>query len=157
MFIGMSFFQSFCKMSDGMLLILSYVSSICDAAVRSMSQKSWHLYLAGMMSILGTLSPPLIRSQISKVLPKDEVAKMYSLVSCVEAVMPIFGPILFNWAYYCTLAVFPGFIYVISGGLFTVCLILVIIANILYYRVVQYSSPINSLLEDDDCFENDVI
>ncbi|XP_063540332.1 probable peptidoglycan muropeptide transporter SLC46 [Cydia strobilella] len=154
MYIGMSFFQSYCKMSDGMLLILSYVSSICDATGRSLSQKSWHLYLAGMMSILGSLSPPLIRSQISKVLPKDEVAKMYSLVSCVEAAMPIFAPVLFNWAYYCTLAVFPGFIYVISGGLFMVCLILVINANILYYRVVKNRSQINPLLEEDVCTEN---
>lgn len=45
MFLGMSFFQSVFKMTDGVLLILAYLSSISDAVVRSLSEKSWHMYI----------------------------------------------------------------------------------------------------------------
>ncbi|XP_073953162.1 lysosomal proton-coupled steroid conjugate and bile acid symporter SLC46A3-like [Choristoneura fumiferana] len=101
------------------------------------------------MSMLGSLSPPLIRSQITKVVPNEEVSKLYALISCMEAVVPIFSPILFNTVYFATLAYYPGAVYVISACLFTACLIFVSIAEVLYYKTLGNQDQDRTLLIEE--------
>lgn len=62
MFCGTVLFQKLCKMSDGLLLILSYISSIADVIVRCFAKKSWHLYLGKMFLCFFPLNIPIIGS-----------------------------------------------------------------------------------------------
>ncbi|CAG9123828.1 unnamed protein product [Plutella xylostella] len=131
MFFGMTMFQKCCNLSDGALLIMAYLSSIAENVGKSLAVKPWQMYLAASMSMLGYLSPTIIRSQVSKVVPKEEIGRIYSLLSCLESVSPVVAPVVFNFIYFHTLVWFPGAVYATAAGLFWVCLVFAITAEIL--------------------------
>ena len=52
-----------------------------------------------------------IRNKVSKIIPADEVGKVFSLCSTIEATMPFIGSIIYTNIFALSIATMPGMIY----------------------------------------------
>ncbi|GBP07952.1 Solute carrier family 46 member 3 [Eumeta japonica] len=120
--VGVTFMQKVLKISDIHLVLLSYLSIIGEYLIRAFAVKSWHMYLGTSVSLFKGLASPLIRSIISKIIPGDDMAKIFSLLGVMTGFLPVVAPLIFNSLYAVTIDVFPGGIYLFCASINTVAL-----------------------------------
>ena len=78
----------------------------------------------------------VIRSLISKIVPKTELGKVFSLLSSLEAAVPlIISPIVVN-IYKATIDQFPGSVFAVFSGIYA----LVSITLLLVYLILKHST-----------------
>uniref|UniRef100_A0A2A4JNQ2 Major facilitator superfamily (MFS) profile domain-containing protein n=1 Tax=Heliothis virescens TaxID=7102 RepID=A0A2A4JNQ2_HELVI len=116
-FIGVVILQKLFRISDLVITNLAFLTTIVEYVIRTFATKTWHMYLGASISSLKGLSAPLIRSFLTKILPVVDIAKVFSLMSAIEGLCPLFSPLIFNSLYQFTVAVFPGSIYMLSSGI----------------------------------------
>lgn len=147
LFIGVSLIQKCCKVSDIILSLLSFLSSIAEVVTRALVFQSWHMYLGASISMFRGLAGPLTRSYISKIIPMEDIAQVFALGCAIDAILPVFSPLVFNGLYTATISTFPGAIYVMSAGIYFVCFICVIICQ--YYNwKYPVTTPYASLISN---------
>lgn len=74
--------------------------------------------------MFGALSAPLIRSLLTKILPVEDIAKVFALMCAIEGICPLISPILYNSLYAATISVFPGAILVLTSFITAVCAVM---------------------------------
>ncbi|GBP07925.1 hypothetical protein EVAR_78079_1 [Eumeta japonica] len=115
--LGVTVLQKLLKVNDIWLTMLSYVSSVADNVIRAFAVVSWHMYLATSVSLFRGLAQPILRSILSKILPVEDLAKIFTLQSVLNVTLPMLAPLVFNPLYSATLTVFPGSIYIVCAGI----------------------------------------
>lgn len=83
------------------------------------------LILAGGIAVFKGLSSPLIRSLLTKILPIEDIAKVFALMSAIEGLCPLIAPVVYNSLYEITLGTFPGAIYLLSAGITGLCVVFI--------------------------------
>ncbi|XP_021190515.3 probable peptidoglycan muropeptide transporter SLC46 [Helicoverpa armigera] len=141
-FVGIVILQKLFRISDLVITNLAFLSTIVEYVIRTFATKSWHMYLGASVSSLKGLSAPLIRSFLTKILPVVDIAKVFSLMSAIEGLCPLFSPLLFNSLYQFTVTTFPGSIYMLSSG---VALISAVCISVVQYYRWNVSSPYQPL------------
>lgn len=77
----------------------------------------WILYLAVALSAGGGITISCSRGALSKLVAPDELGAVFSVVAILESLAPILCSVVFTPIYNLTLDVFPGTVFVISGGI----------------------------------------
>lgn len=106
------------KMSDISLAVLALVSTIIDSMIKAFAFKPWHMYLASSISVFKILSSPMCRSLISTIVPNNEIGKVYSITSSIEALSGLGSAPLYTYIYSNTLTTFPGAFQLITAGVY---------------------------------------
>ena len=82
------------------------------------------IFTARCLGLLGGQSSMVIRSLLSKLVSKSDLGKVYSMLGCLENIIPlIFSPIL-TFTYNHTLNTFPGAVYAVSASITGIAVIL---------------------------------
>merc|ERR1711874_366623 len=74
-------------------------------------------YFGSCLGLLADQSSVVIRSLLSKVTHQDEIGKVYSLLSSLEAAVPLAAAPLFSEIYNNTMETFIGAVYVVEAGI----------------------------------------
>lgn len=74
------------------------------------------------MSMFAGLISIVIRSMLSKIVSKEEIAKVFTFLACGEASMPLIAVPLYNLVFANTNKTFPGCIFLISTGAYVLIL-----------------------------------
>lgn len=106
------------QVGDTVLVLVGCVSKIVGQIVIGLAHQPWLLYLSSVISCIGVLPLVITRSLISKVVPGEELGRIFSVLASCEAVIPLASGPLYTVVYNSTLATFPGTIYFLSGGLY---------------------------------------
>lgn len=122
--VGLIVLKKFLKFSDLSLSILSLTSLIADALIKTVASQSWQLYMASAVALFKIVSGPMLRSIMSTVVELDEVSKIYSITSSIEAISSLGAAPLYASTYSATLSTFPSAFNLITAGFFIVALIL---------------------------------
>ncbi|XP_045501791.1 proton-coupled folate transporter-like [Colias croceus] len=120
-FIGVMLVQRIFKVSDLVLSIIAFLSSGVEYAIKAFAVTSWHMYLAAGVSLFRDLSSPLIRSLITKILPPQDIAKVFALMCAIEGIAPLISPVIYNSLYAYTISTFPGAFYLLCAGITGIC------------------------------------
>jgi MFS-type transporter involved in bile tolerance (Atg22 family) len=72
--------------------------------------------LGAVVSMFAGLISIVIRSMLSKVVDKEEVAKVFTFLSCGEASMPLMAVPLYNYIYINTKDTFAGAVFLVTLG-----------------------------------------
>ena len=72
----------------------------------------------------------VIRSLLSKVVPDTDLGKVYSMLGCLEAAIPLVASPVLTIVYNSSLETFPGAVYVTEAGIMGVAV--VIFATVAY-------------------------
>lgn len=134
--IGIVFLKKILKFSDLSLSTISLASLMVDGFIKAFSNKSWHLYLASAIALFKIISGPMLRSIMSTIVAKNEISKIYSITSSIEAISGLGAAPLYTATYSATLSSFPGAFNLITCGIFAMTLILA-------FLIAKWLMPVN--------------
>lgn len=77
----------------------------------------------GSLFGLATIS---IRTKLSKVVPEEEIGKIFSFISTFESIVPFVGTFLFTSIFSATISFYPGLVYQTAAGLILLALVTVV-------------------------------
>lgn len=72
------------------------------------AEVDWLLYAGGLISSLGPVVGPVLRSLTSKVVPSSERGKVFALLAACDNSVPLISGVLYSQIYIATIGVFPG-------------------------------------------------
>ncbi|GBP07935.1 Solute carrier family 46 member 3 [Eumeta japonica] len=127
--VGVGVLQKKLKINDVWLTMLSCASSIVDYTIKTFATATWHMYFGASISLFRGLAQPIIRSMLSKLMPTEDMAKIFSLLSMSNVAVPMVVAVIFNPLYYATLNDFPGAIYVVCVGMYVMMIVLLCFAR----------------------------
>ncbi|KAJ2948402.1 hypothetical protein O0L34_g7640 [Tuta absoluta] len=131
-FVGVGLIQRSLRISDLAFTLFAYLTAVAEYFVKAFARSGWQMYLGASIAAFKGLSSPLIGSFLSKILPMEDIAKVYALIAATEGIVPLLSPVVYNGLYNITLETFPGAIYILSAGIAMVCAAMVAIVQ--YYR-----------------------
>ncbi|XP_068630403.1 probable peptidoglycan muropeptide transporter SLC46 [Battus philenor] len=105
------------QVDDSFLCLVSMGSKLVGSVWTSFVQTNTELYLIPIAEILNGTTITSLRSIISKIVDKQEIAKMNSLFSLTETLASLVFHPFYSWVYMKTLHVFPGAVFLISASL----------------------------------------
>lgn len=121
------------QVHDALIGLLGSVLAIAGTLVYAFADKWWMMYLGAGICIFSSTPAIVIRSMITKVVPKTELGKVFSLLSSLEAAAPfLLSPIIVN-IYNSTINVYAGAIFFVFASIF----ILVSLALISIYFLLK--------------------
>ncbi|XP_073847557.1 probable peptidoglycan muropeptide transporter SLC46 [Musca autumnalis] len=117
------------KMQILTVAIYALLSQTFSNLMKGFAAINWQLYLAIGLGILKSVVNPMLRTVLTNLLPANELGKIFSFISAIQAFMPFVASPLYTIIYRSTLTSFPGLFNVINANLFIVaiCFILVIL------------------------------
>jgi len=111
------------KLNDAIIGVLGSVGSVVGALIFAFASDSWMIYLGAVVSMFSGLITIVIRAMLSKIVAKDEIAKVYTFLACGEASMPLVAVPLYSLVFRNTQYTFPGAIFLITSGTYFVILV----------------------------------
>lgn len=75
------------------------------------AEVDWLLYVGALISSLGPIVGPVLRSLTSKVVPSSERGKVFALLSVCDNSVPLISGVLYSQIYNATIGSFPGIFY----------------------------------------------
>ncbi|GBP07904.1 hypothetical protein EVAR_78064_1 [Eumeta japonica] len=137
--VGVTILQKVLKINDMWLALLAYLSSMVDYFIKAFAILTWQMYVGASISMFSGLANPLIRSTLSKLLPPQELGKIFTLLSILNSIVQIMVPLVLSPLYSATLNDFPGSIYIVSAGIYAMVSIVLCCAK--YYMWRYPSTP----------------
>ena len=94
--------------SDFVIGILASLSFLSASVGTAFSRTGTHYIIASCVGLLGPQVSTVIRSQLSKAVAERELGKVYTLLGCLEAAVPLAASPLLTEIYNNSLQTFPG-------------------------------------------------
>ncbi|XP_046981026.1 proton-coupled folate transporter-like [Schistocerca americana] len=126
--LGVMLFVRMLKLSDGCVALITFGCKIAGYLVHAWSPESWYMYLGGAIAALGGMVWVLARTMIARMVPKDEIGKVFAMSVTLEAVTPLIATPVYTGFFGVTIDTFPGAFHVLSASVMVVDLILILIA-----------------------------
>ena len=73
--------------------------------------------------MFGGMTSIMVRSMLSKIVPRQELGKVFTFVACGETATPIMASALYSYIYVSTQKEFPGAFSLFTAGLNSVILL----------------------------------
>ncbi|GBP07917.1 hypothetical protein EVAR_78072_1 [Eumeta japonica] len=115
--VGVTILQKVLKINDMWLILLAYLSSMFDYFIKAFAILTWQMYVGALISMFSGLASPLLKSTLSKLLPPEELGKIFTLLGTLNSIVQIVAPLLISPLYSATLNQFPGSIYIVSAAI----------------------------------------
>ncbi|XP_050306774.1 proton-coupled folate transporter-like [Anthonomus grandis grandis] len=96
------------KIRDFLLILVGMVFTIISPIMFGLAVKDWHIYLGAVLNLPASGQSALLRSFISKLVHKEEVAKVFSILSIGSNILGPISSILYTFLYNSYVNVDPG-------------------------------------------------
>ncbi|CAL8108953.1 unnamed protein product [Orchesella dallaii] len=131
------------KLPDAIIGIMSTIGIIISQFIFAFAVSGWMVYLGASLQMFAGLISIVLRSMISKVVAKEEIARVFTFLACGEASMPMVGVPLYSYVFRHTLTTFPGAMFMLSAGTY-----LFIIISFIYLHF-SMKNQVNHVQMDD--------
>lgn len=139
------------NVGEAVLILVGLISTTIASLLQGFGTTDWYLYTAGGIRCLGGVISPMSRSLISKLIPDDEIGKIFSMIMASEFLIGLGSSPLYTAVYNATIDTDPAVFNYLSAGLFGFNAILTITIIILQQiNPVRYSELNN---EDEETSE----
>lgn len=122
--IGLLIFKKLLKFSDLTIAIISILSMLVDSLIKATAQTPTLMYIASGVCMFKILTSPMARSLVSSIVPNNEIGKVYSIASALEAISSLVAQPLYTYIYAKTFTTFSGAFYLITAGVSLISLAL---------------------------------
>lgn len=123
---GLLIFKKFLKISDVKLGLFAILSAIIEVLVKAFATKSYHMYVASCIGVLRVLISPLYRSVMTNIFDKQEIGKIFSSATAMEAFSGMGAGPLYSNVYKATIDTFPGAFHLITACVFGIMFVLAV-------------------------------
>ncbi|KAJ8955901.1 hypothetical protein NQ318_005449 [Aromia moschata] len=137
--------------NEAVLLLLGCFTVTAAALLQGLGNKDWYIYTAGSIRGLSGFISPMARSLVSKLVPEDEIGKVFAMIIASENTLSLASSPLYTALYNATINTDPGlFNYVTASGyLFNIILTIIIIV-IQKRKTPSYDTLNNEETNEDD-------
>ncbi|XKL67795.1 hypothetical protein PGB90_003286 [Kerria lacca] len=141
-FGGTLLFSRILKCDDLYLLCVSAFIRIIAPFPIIFGWEIWHLYFSKLLGITTGLIGPLCRSFLSRMIPPDELGKIFSLIASTESSMPMFATFFYSITYNITINSYPTAVFMLSAFFGLLILFFLILLVELYLHPVSNLSTV---------------
>ncbi|KAK0167473.1 hypothetical protein PV327_004868 [Microctonus hyperodae] len=128
--LALSVFRHYFGFSDATGAMIGTLSGFACAMTLSFTTKPWHMYFGMSIGIFSAIVSPTIRSILSKSAPAEDTGKVFSLTTFLETLLPVAGSSLYSVIYSAYMPpIYPSPAYLLSGGIYFIILVLVIVVD----------------------------
>lgn len=131
--VGILFCVKFLKrrlnLSDFTLVFVGVSSNLIDALIKLFAMTSGEMYLSLLMCLFKVLLTSMCRSLIATLVLQNEVGKVFSMISSLEALASLIASPLYTFVYSQSFTTFAGAFYIINVCVCFVNLPLLLIAR----------------------------
>ncbi|KAI4499932.1 hypothetical protein M0802_004802 [Mischocyttarus mexicanus] len=129
--IGIKIFTSLIGCSEINVAIFGTISFLTSAIIKSFTWLPWHLYLSIVTSMFSGLCGPSIRSTVSKLVPPTDTGKIFSLITSIQTITPIFACLLYSTVYTDYLPpIYPCPVWLVSSAFIILMILLLIFLQV---------------------------
>ncbi|KAH9398144.1 hypothetical protein TYRP_019150, partial [Tyrophagus putrescentiae] len=125
------------KLDDSALIVLATVSSFCAYVLIGTFASPKAYFAAILIGSLHGYAVICIRTKLSKVIPADEVGKIFCVSCTLEALVPLVSSVIYSFLFSISISTYPTLIYQFSAFIALISLV------VLTYEV--YKCPIQNL------------
>ncbi|CAG7818486.1 unnamed protein product [Allacma fusca] len=108
------------KLEDSLVGVISCLGFVAGSFLIAFAPRdpsySWIMYVFATLQMFGGMVSIVTRSMISKIVPGDELGKIYAFVACADTALPIFGSIMYSSIFVRTQKELPGAFSLLSAG-----------------------------------------
>lgn len=122
------------KIPDMLSALLVLIIKIPTLLILAITTDGRYFYFAAALNLFGSCLGPLIRSHLSKIVPKQDLGKVFALTASAESLTPLAASPLYTYVYKATMVLLPGAIYYLSSILNLVTIVLVFIVLMFQLR-----------------------
>lgn len=127
---------------DFVIGLLAATSMMAKTVSVAFSTTGTQYVIANCVGLLSPQTSSVIRSLLSKVVQESELGKVYTMLGCLEAAIPLAASPLLTEVYNNTLDTFPGAVFLTQAGFIAIDLVLfLLVAGLMridQYRYSQY-------------------
>jgi len=103
------------EIPDSIIGLMATMSCFSDLLVTALAQTGASYIFAKCLGLMSGQSSMVIRSLLSKIVVKSELGKVYSMLGCLENIIPLLVSPVLTYTYNFTLDKFPGTVYAVSA------------------------------------------
>lgn len=139
-YLGLSVLHKLLKLAETPLLLLGFVSYFVSVLMQAFATEGWQLYLAGGVRCISGVISPMCRSLISKLVPKEESGRVFSITIALESLTAMIGSPLYTFFYNYTIDTDPGAFNFLTAGFLALEIVLVAIVIIVQRTLLNVHS-----------------
>ncbi|OTF78292.1 hypothetical protein BLA29_006014 [Euroglyphus maynei] len=122
------------KWKDGTIMAVTFTAGfISQVLIGTFTSAAVYLTALVIGSISG-LSSIIMKTEIAKLIPKDEVGKIFSLISTLESLAPFLGTLIFSSIFSASVSSYPTLIYHVSAAITLLCLIMALFQDLYFHN-----------------------
>ncbi|XP_071034459.1 probable peptidoglycan muropeptide transporter SLC46 isoform X1 [Parasteatoda tepidariorum] len=99
------------KFSDPLIGIIGSVSIIGKNVFLAFAYELWLFYISNIFGFLNGMGNLAVRSLISKIVPENELGRVFSFLATCESIVPLLGSLVIAKIFNATIKIFPGACY----------------------------------------------
>lgn len=123
-FVGLTLFKKIINVPDVKLGLLTTISAIIEAVWKAFANTPVQMYLASCIGVLRVLVNPVYRSVMTNTYDKQEIGKIFSSATAMEAFSGMAAGPLYSSVYKATIDTWPGAFHLITAIVFGIMFIL---------------------------------
>lgn len=120
------------KWKDGTILALTFSTGFLSQLLIGTFPKPIVYLIALVIGSISGLSTIVMKTKISKLIPKDQVGKIFSVISTIESLVPFLGTLIFSTIFSASVSTYPTLIYHVSAFITLIGLILALFQDLYF-------------------------
>ena len=141
--------SSVLKWRDTTILMIAVFSAIVGLFATALFKQMWVLYLCYVLFMLWNTITTTSRSNMSKLMESNEIGKAFSFLAVFQSLLPFVTKPFFAFFYKHTLETFPGAYRMLTGGLYSVVLVIIILTHFGLKRLEKKNSRVENQEESE--------
>ena len=103
------------KLDDINLSIIGMTGLIFGYIIRGSTKSPIGYYISVLLASIGSVVTIGMRSKLSKIVNKDELGKVFSLVSTFETIAPTISSLIYTFIFSFSINIYPGLVFHFSA------------------------------------------
>jgi PCFT/HCP family folate transporter-like MFS transporter 1/3 len=150
--IGVYLLHKLMKISEAIMIVVGFMSMLVGMLVMGLAKYDWEVYTAAFSRALGGVLSPMVRSLVSKIVPNEEVGKIFSLIVVSESLFGMGGSPIYTAIYNATILTNPAMFNFVSAGIYAfevaIAITIVVARNICMTNILGQDGDEQPIIEE---------
>ncbi|KAM9846597.1 lysosomal proton-coupled steroid conjugate and bile acid symporter SLC46A3 [Aulostomus maculatus] len=152
-FVGVLAF-TYCGVPQLVIILMGILSVIAGMILVAFSTTTLLMFLARVPMLLAIMPLPVLRSMMSKIIPKSQQGALFACLSFFDSLTTNISTAVFSSIYAVTVSWFPGFVFLLSAGLCVIPLTLLGVVSVIRVDVVKEDKEPEPSSKEEDHVED---
>lgn len=126
--------QNWLRVTESVAILLGLISAMNGYLVRGLANRDFDIYFSVFVKLLGAIISPQCRTLVAKLVPADEIAKIFSLIMVIQFIVSIAASPFYTMVYNMTVNTYPAMYNFVSAGFFGIDIVIILVIMVLEFK-----------------------